>query len=329
MHVITTIMKKSALLLFITCLLFLNAVAQKRDIYFFKNNGDTVSMLDSADYFRVVQEPEEGSSLYSTKEFYSNKKIKSIGYSSRIYPPVYDGQYMSFYMNGNKKQVLNYANGKIIDIKYDYYPNGRLYCSLDFGPESTSPTRLIKTMKDSTGKELVTEGNGHAVYYERDFRHIREEGDIKNNKPEGKWSGEVVGKDTLTYKEIYADGKLLSGESTDGKGNVYHYTALETVPEYKGGMKLFYDFLKRELKYPYSNAGQIMQDVVWVKFTVLKNGKLSNLHVERAGNRFLDAEVIRAIGLSGNWLPATKRGRPVDAYPFTMPVNFNIANVAF
>lgn len=44
-------------------------------------------------------------------------------------------------------------------------------------------------------------------------------GPVKNGKHDGEWTGEIRLVDTLHNKEVYADGRMLAGESSDGKGN--------------------------------------------------------------------------------------------------------------
>lgn len=322
MHVTTTMMKKSALLLFIASLLFLNAIAQKQNTYFLKNNGRYLSALDSADYIRIVREPEKGSSLYLTKEFYPNENSKSIGYSSRIDPPQYEGQFRSFYINGNEKQVLNYAAGKIIDTAYTYYPNGKLYSSVAYSQKGDSVV-YIKMIRDSAGKDLVINGNGRAVYYDSDFRYIREEGNVKNGRPDGNWSGVLIGKDTLTYKEIYAEGKMLSGESTDSKGNIYHYTISEVPPGYAGGLNAFYKSVAQRLRYPVNLVNQRIQGVAYVSFVVLDNGEIGNVRVINQVHPDMAAEAIRVIKASKSWEPGIQKGRKVNV-SYTSPISFSL-----
>lgn len=50
---------------------------KKRSTYFLKNNGRYVPSRDSADYLRIVEEPDSGSKLYNVSEYYLNGKKKS------------------------------------------------------------------------------------------------------------------------------------------------------------------------------------------------------------------------------------------------------------
>lgn len=135
-----------------------------------------------------------------------------------------------FFENGMKKQFINYVHGKIADTVFSYFPNGKLYSSLFYTQSGYSSIVYVKTVQDSTGAALVTDGNGQAVFYDEDFKYITGKGNVKNGTYDGEWMGELRTTDTLRYKEVYAEGKMLSGESTDAKGHVYHYTISEVKP---------------------------------------------------------------------------------------------------
>jgi TonB family protein len=317
-------MKKIVFLVFSSfILLFASVYAQKQNIYFLKKNGYYVKNVDSADFIRIVQEPEKGSTLYPTKEFYKSGPRKSYGYSSRIDPPLYEGQFLSFFENGKKKQYIKYVNGKITDTTYNYFPNGEMYSALFYTPSGDSSIVYVKSVNDSTGTALVTDGNGHAVFYDEDFEYITGKGNVKNGRYDGEWTGELRAKDTLHYKEVYAEGKMLSGTSNDGKGNVYHYTTSEVKPHFKGGMKAFYEQIKRLTRYPPDLAAKRVQGVAHIKFIILKNGEISNVQAINDVHPGLAAEAIRVIKKSKGWQPGVQKGRLVSVSYF-IPMSFSL-----
>ena len=70
-------MQAKTLIPILCCLFYLNeARAQKRDIHFLKNSGREVKTRDSADYIRIITEPDSGSVLYNIAEVYVNNKPK-------------------------------------------------------------------------------------------------------------------------------------------------------------------------------------------------------------------------------------------------------------
>src|ERR1700754_2788904 len=98
--------------------------AQRQNVYFLKNNGQYVDVRDSANYIRIVREPDSASVLYNGSEFYLNGKQKLIGKSTTINPPTYDGQCAVYYANGKIKSLINYKKGAKAGKDFEFYPNG-------------------------------------------------------------------------------------------------------------------------------------------------------------------------------------------------------------
>ncbi|TKC57554.1 TonB family protein [Pedobacter hiemivivus] len=297
--------------------------AQKQNLYFLKNNGQYVKIRDSADYLRIVQEPDPGSVLYIVNEHYLDGSTKSKGLSSKIDPPVYEGQYISYYKNGKKKLLGNYSKGKLVDTVYNYYPNGNLYTEIAYVNAKDGVKTYIKTVKDSTGKNLVVNGNGACGLYDNNFKEIIESGSIKDGFYDGVWKGGLK-RSGISYTETYVDGKLLSGESTDRSGNQYPYTKSHIQPEFKGGMKEFYKYLTKNVKYPQECYTQRIQGKVFLRFQVLKDGSISDIKVLRSPHPSLTREAIRVISVSPPWEPGVERGIPVNVF-FNIPISFTVS----
>jgi TonB family protein len=316
-------MKKIVFLLFSCILLTLEVSAQRQNTYLLKHNGDYVTKEDSADYVRIVQEPVEGSTLYQVKEYYISGGKKSYGLSSRIDPPLYEGQVISFYQNGIKKQFANYVHGKIADSMYNYFPNGKLYSARFYTQVGDSTIIDVRSVNDSTGVPLVVNGNGHAVFYDENFSYVTGKGNIENGKYNGAWTGELRTSDTLRYKEVYSNGKMLSGESTDGKGHVYHYTRSEVEPHFQGGKNTFLKQVASRIKYPRHLAARKIQGVAHIKFVILPSGEIADVHAINDVDPGLAAEAIRVIKGSKAWEPGRQKGRPVRV-SYVVPLTFSL-----
>lgn len=317
-------MNKSVFSLFSLLFLYLSAAAQKQDVYFMKNNGQIVNQRDSADYIRVIQEPEAGSKLYPVKEFYASGKKKTLGYSSKIAPIRYEGICLSFYPNGKRKQIANYKEGHLLDSVYTYYPNGKLYTvfAYIFSDLPGVSDYSIKSVNDSSGKPLVVNGNGLCVFYEDNFLQVAERGTVKNGKRDGLWTGydENV---KLTFSEKYSDGQFISGESTDQTRTVTSYSHPMVQPEYKGGMKQFYRYLAQNVRYPERCVREGIQGVVALNFVVEKDGKLTGVKVVNYVDPDLAAEAVRVLQKSPLWTPGMLRGHAVRV-TYNVPVSFSL-----
>ena len=80
---------------------------KKRNIYFLRNDGKHITTRDSADYIRVVEEPDSGSLLYNVFEYYKDNKKKLIGKSSTVDPLRFEEQCVTFFPNGKRSNVTN------------------------------------------------------------------------------------------------------------------------------------------------------------------------------------------------------------------------------
>ena len=99
------------------------------------------------------------------------------------------------------------------------------------------------------------------------------------------------------------------------------FDVVEQMPEFPGGMRAGLEFMARNLKYPAKAQEAGKQGRVIVQFIVQKDGSLSDLHVLRPVDPWLDAEAIRVIGSMPKWKPGMQDGQAV-AVKFTLPVTF-------
>ncbi len=314
---------------FIGCFWVMNAIAQKKqNVYFLKDNGKYVNNRDSADFTRIVQEPDSGSVLYNVMEYYPNGNVKMIGKSSAVEPIKLEGQNISFYPDKMKKQVAHYENGYVSGAVYDYYPNGKMYRFIEYiDDKSRSPQlrrmgkeELVHTVYDSIGTETIKDGNGHYVVYDKDFKLIEEQGDLKDGKRNGTWKG-TMNKGKIAYTEDYADGKFVKGTSTDDNGITKNYTIKEALPTFKGGEKGFGNYLSNNLRYPPDARERGIQGRVIIGFVVETDGSLTNIRILKSVHPNLDAEALRVIKQSPKWNPGLQHGVPVKV-TYTMPLNF-------
>lgn len=99
------------------------------------------------------------------------------------------------------------------------------------------------------------------------------------------------------------------------------FDVVEQMPEFPGGMRAGLEFMARNLKYPTKAQEAGKQGRVIVQFIVQKDGSLSDLHVLRPVDPWLDAEAIRVIGSMPKWKPGMQDGQAV-AVKFNLPVTF-------
>ena len=296
--------------------------AQKRETYYLKNNSSVVSTLDSADFIRVVTPPNRATKTYLITDSYKSGKRKLEGAAISVNPLVFDGEVTSYFESGTKKAINKYKNGSLIGEQQEFYPNGKLYIVENHlsTQQKPFPTNIyIISNYDSLGTALVTNGEGNFKRYDADFKLIAEEGSVKGGQHDGEWK--LVQGD-LNFLEVYNNGKLISGKSTNKNGEVKTYTEVGTLPSYPGGTNEFLKFLAKNINYPRSERENKFTGKVVVFFEVEKDGSITNIAVTKSLKPAFNAEAVRLVKQSPKWIPATLRGVPVRSH-YTATVNFS------
>lgn len=317
-------------LLLVICLLPISfAFAQRQNVYFLKTDGRLVSTQDSADYIRVVKEPDSGSVLYNIEEYYLNHKPKLIGKSTEIFPSYLMGDCISYYPTGKRQSILHYTRNHPTGKQYFFYPNGKPYKTLicpdtvEYRSSIMDTSYIIDNVTDSLGAPMIINGNGHYKGYNEKFKSVIEEGDVIKGKRNGVWKG-IDEHLKITYTENYVNGKLIKGSSVSEKRDTVYYNDAGLVPpHYKNGSYNFYMELAKTIRYPLNARLNNIQGTVALSFYVEEDGSLSNIKVVQSVNPELDAEAVRSLKALGNWVPCTIRGRKVRKYE-TIPITYTI-----
>jgi len=323
--------KKSLSLLFcLASLQIAKAASADTLTIFLKNSGRTVKSKDSADYYRIVLPPDSSidKDLYRVFEYYPNGKLKTAATSfTKSNDLVLDGTCIEYFMNGRRKKATTFKNGRYNGIQTTYYPNGKLYQIMNIkdqgysyylGPRDEYKTEAVE-VRDSTGKILVSNGTGHIILFDDDFKKIIEEGDIKNSKKEGEWRGEIA--DSGKFICTFHKGEFKSGVSYMKSGHHYEFKQIYQRPAFGDWPGAFDNFIKKHLKYPESARKYKMTGSVVVQFYIEPDGTLSEVKVDQGILKSLDEEAVRVISLSPPWYPATQFGAPFRTHQ-TISVSF-------
>lgn len=100
------------------------------------------------------------------------------------------------------------------------------------------------------------------------------------------------------------------------------FTKVEVEAEYPGGYQAWYEYLSKNLKYPYAAVKNEIQGQVMVEFIVKKNGDLTGFRIIR-GPEELRESSLNVIKESGKWIPAKQNGIIVDSY-HRQPINYKL-----
>ena len=101
------------------------------------------------------------------------------------------------------------------------------------------------------------------------------------------------------------------------------YVVVEQMPSFPGGDSALLKYLFENIKYPMSALKAQKQGRVMVRFTVEKDGAITNVKVARSVTPSLDAEAVRAIKSMPKWSPG-KQGGEFVRVKYNVPVTFKL-----
>lgn len=91
--------------------------------------------------------------------------------------------------------------------------------------------------------------------------------------------------------------------------------------DFPGGMHLFYDYLRKNVKYPISSRLKGVQGKVHLKFVIDTMGRTTGVKVVKGLDKFTNLEALRVIRQSPNWIPGTINGKKTR-FDFNIPISF-------
>ncbi|MEQ9424215.1 MAG: energy transducer TonB [Cyclobacteriaceae bacterium] len=97
----------------------------------------------------------------------------------------------------------------------------------------------------------------------------------------------------------------------------------EKMPDPNGGMKAFYKFISKHLKYPNQARKIGIDGKVFVQFVVDIDGSLTEIKTVKGIGGGCDEEAERVLGLAPKWNPGKQRGKPVKVR-MILPIQFKL-----
>lgn len=102
------------------------------------------------------------------------------------------------------------------------------------------------------------------------------------------------------------------------------FIEVDPMPEFPGGQKALFDYLRFNTHYPKQAYRKGIQGRVVCQFVVKKDGKISKVKVVRSsGDKSLDREAVRVIRSMPKWKPGMYQGKPVNV-KYSVPVTFRL-----
>ncbi|MCZ4223904.1 energy transducer TonB [Pedobacter rhodius] len=145
---------------------------------------------------------------------------------------------------------------------------------------------------------------------------IMEQGNYVDGKMTGEWKFYSEDSKLISIK-VFKDGVL----STPDKSAVKLLNL--TRPQFPGGLKMFYQYLVRNIRYPADALNARLTGKVYFLLTIDKEGNPKDFKVVSSPGDSLTAEAKRVVMSSPKWIPATEDGKPVDMKQ-TLNINFSL-----
>jgi protein TonB len=117
------------------------------------------------------------------------------------------------------------------------------------------------------------------------------------------------------------DGYELTSSHTSPNQEDEVYQIVEEMPEFPGGHEKLMSYLKENTKYPEEAKDLGIQGKVYVRFTVNKDGSISDVKVVRGVHQLLDQEAIRVVKSMPKWKPGRQNGQTVRVQ-MHLPIKF-------
>ena len=293
---------------------------------FSQNSNDKTIYLDSLwneipqgnhYYYRLIKDYHLEKDNYKIYDYYKSGIIQMEGYSKSKDYINYDGEFTWYYDNGNKKKQLNYTDTKLEGKGTEWYENGlkKMEGEYIINTESSLSELKINQFWNAENTHTVINGNGIYEFTEND---VYEKGAIKNGFRDGEWVGESY-KIKYTFKENYADSKLVSGISIDSNNESHEYTSVFLNPKPEKDMKHFYKYIGEKFKINNEATKNNIYGKMLFTFVVEKDGRVDEVKVLKGLGYGLDEEAVKLIKKYNKWVPGEIRGIKVRVF-FNLPI---------
>lgn len=189
---------------------------------------------DEVIYTREAKVDKLGRTQGWAYDFYPDHKIQMKGFYR---DNLLDGITFYFYPNGNYKSIGIMSREDKKGTWQNFYQNGQLQSEIAYYPEHAS--EMIRFF-DSTGVQLVVDGNGRIKYTDEDQYII--EGSYINHFKEGPWYG-YYSDGSPYYKETYKEGRLIQGMSISSGNKKNYYTHVVETPVPATGWEAYQQYV--------------------------------------------------------------------------------------
>ena len=198
---------------------------------------------------------------------------------------------------------------------------------LDLSPVNTKhdSLKIVDVHLPEKKKEIVEQktstekpkGENKAAPHPIDTNKIVDVDTAKHDPLAG--HGDPKGIDTTHKMIIAGNGTGPDTMKIRKKKEIQSYA--EVNPEFPGGLKALYEFLKKNIKYPKVAIENEITGTVYLSFVVDEDGSITDIKNLNALAGGCDKEAIRVAGLMPKWKPG-KMGNEAVPVRYSIPVKF-------
>jgi membrane associated rhomboid family serine protease/antitoxin component YwqK of YwqJK toxin-antitoxin module len=254
-----------------------------------------------AAYFRIGQRDTSGIWQGPLADYYNTGIIQMKG---TYKDDAKNGIFIYYTESGGYSAAGIYNNDERVGKWETFHPNGKIESEVYYGDRY-----FLKSYWDSTGVQMVTNGNGREIHrYPNGV--VAVEGNYVDGYQDGYWYGRHQD-GSMYFEENYVRGRLISGRSRNRNGRtaVYDASIFFALPE--GGYKKLNQHIRSQIAEPEGKG------TVKLSFRVTVTGQITDLKVEQSVSKDLDLRAKQIILSGPRWLPARLHGlEPTDGFAF-------------
>ena len=125
----------------------------------------------------------------------------------------------------------------------------------------------------------------------------------------------------VTEETVIEDVVFEEAPEEEAADEIFQF--VEDQPTPTGGIKAFYAYVGKHMKYPAQARRMGIEGKVYVTFVVGKDGALTDVQVLKGIGAGCDEEAIRVLSGAPKWKPGKQRGRPVRVR-MQLPIIFKL-----
>ncbi len=125
----------------------------------------------------------------------------------------------------------------------------------------------------------------------------------------------------VTEETVIEDVVFDEAPEEEAADEIFQF--VEDQPTPLGGMKAFYAYVGKNMKYPAQARRMGIEGKVYITFVVGKDGALTDIQVLKGIGAGCDQEAIRVLSGAPKWKPGKQRGRPVRVR-MQLPIIFKL-----